>query len=93
MSDLVLWLVIGLRALIEMIVWLMLGRGVLKLLAGPAGSDNVILQFFDFLLKPPRTAMCWLFPGWSVSARERVLFALLISLWFALGVAKWVLLG
>lgn len=89
MTSALLFIVVALRAIIELIVWLMIGRAVLALLAGQAGKDNAVLRLFDTILQPPRTLLGKLWPGGGFAARELLLFFVLLSLWLSLAVAKW----
>lgn len=93
MTAVLLFVVVALRALIELIVWLIIGRAVLALLAGRAGADNAILRLFDMVLSPPRALLTRLWPGAGFVARELLLFGLLLSLWLGLAIAKWWLVG
>lgn len=84
-----LFLVIILRAIIESVFWLLVGRTLLSLLAGKRGSDNAILGFFDACLKPPRMLFGWLFPRCGGAMRDIGLFVGLVFLWIGLGLCKW----
>ena len=88
----VLFLLVSLRAVIELIVWVMIGRLILRLLAGRAAPDNAVLCLFDGFLRPPRALVLRLLPGASIALRDGLLFLLLLSLWLGLGVGKWWLL-
>ena len=46
--------VVALRGLLELVLWLFVGRGVRFLLAGSPGDRNGVLRIFDFLLRPVR---------------------------------------
>lgn len=87
------WLVVmaALRALLEMALWLMVGRGVLALLAGSMGSTNAVLRLFDFLLRPVRTVSAGLFPRVTACRRESLMFLLLLLVWLSLGIGKFLL--
>jgi hypothetical protein len=89
MTAALLLMVVVSRAIIELILWLIVGRTALRLLAGSAAADNVVLQLFDIILGPPRTLIARLWPGTGFTAREWLLFGLLLSLWLVLGVGKW----
>ena len=54
MTSALLFVLVAARAVIELVVWLMIGRVALALLAGRAGADNTILRLFDIVLNPPR---------------------------------------
>ncbi len=92
MTPALLFVLVLLRGVMELIIWLIVGRAVLRLLAGPTGDNNVILRLFDVVLNAPRTLVTRVIPGVGFAGREWVLFGLLISLWLALGMAKWWLL-
>ena len=93
MTSALLFVLVAARAVIELVVWLMIGRVALALLAGRAGADNTILRLFDIVLNPPRGLVSRLWPSASFVAREWLLFGLLFSLWLVLGLGKWWLLG
>lgn len=88
MSGVALFLVVSLRALIELVFWVLLGRAVLGLLAGRRAEGNVILSFFDVLLTPPRGAVARLFPSLQPMARDGLLAVLLVLIWVALALCK-----
>ena len=92
MTSVPLFVLVAFRAVIELIVWLIVGRAVLALLAGGARANNPILRLFDVVLDPPRALASRLTPGTSFAGREWLLFGLLLSLWLALGLGKWWLL-
>lgn len=81
-----LFVIIALRGILELVFWLLVGRGLLRILAGAARADNVVLRSFDFLLQPPRAIVSRLFP--AIAQKELVLAALLIVLWLGLGLLK-----
>lgn len=93
MTQAVLFVVVALRAVIELVVWVILGRAMLRLLAGRGGSDNTVLRLFDFFLAPLRALLGKLWPKAGFASRECLLLGLLISFWLGLGVAKWWLLA
>ncbi len=93
MVSTLLFVIVALRALIELVVWVMVGRAILRALAGRAGADNVILRLFDTILRPPRKLVAAVLPRASFAARELLLFCLLVSLWLSLAVGKWWLLS
>lgn len=84
----VLTFVVALRGLIELVLWLMIGRTVLAVLAGRYGSENAVMRMFDFLLKPVRASSNRLMPGFSGNLKDAVIFMLLLLIWLGLGVAK-----
>lgn len=88
MNSVALFLVVSLRGLIELVLWVLLGRAVLRLLAGRRADENVILAFFDLLLRPPRAAMSSLLPGMQPLVRDSLLVALLVLIWLALAFCK-----
>ena len=55
-------LMVALRGLLELVLWLMVGRGVLQVLAGRYSGDNAVIRMFDFLLRPVRACSAWLMP-------------------------------
>lgn len=92
MTSGALFALVALRAVIELIVWIVVGRALLALLAGQAGKGNAVLRLFDTILQPPRSLIGKLWPGGGFAAREILLFFALLSLWLALGLGKWWLL-
>lgn len=84
----VLTLVVALRGLLELVLWLMVGRRILVLLAGRYGADNAVIRMFDFLLRPVRAGALRLMPGVAPGRRDTFSFVLLLCIWLALGVAK-----
>lgn len=89
MTSALLLMLVAVRAIVELILWLIVGRAALRLLAGSAAADNVVLRLFDIVLGPPRKLVARLWPGAGFPGREWLLFGLLISVWLALGVGKW----
>lgn len=81
-------LIVALRGLLELVLWLMVGRNVLLLLAGRYSSDNAVIRMFDFLLRPVRACSGWLMPGLAACRRDTVSFFLLLLIWLALGFGK-----
>jgi len=80
--------IIAVRGLLELVLWLMIGRSVLVLLAGRYGADNAVIRMFDFLLRPVRACGARCLPGLSVCRRDAVSFLLLFVIWLGLGIAK-----
>jgi len=80
--------IIALRGLLELVLWLMIGRSVLVLLAGRYGADNAVIRMFDFLLRPVRACAGRLMPGLTSCKRDTMSFILLLLIWLALGAAK-----
>lgn len=85
-------LIVALRGLLELVLWLMVGRSLLVLLAGRYGSGNAVLRMFDFLLRPVRACAAWLMPGLSPCRRDTISFLLWLLVWLALGAAKMLLI-
>lgn len=81
-------LIVAIRGLLELVLWLMIGRSLLVLLAGRYGADNAVIRMFDFLLRPVRACSSKLLPGLSGSRRDTWSFLLLLLIWLGLGVAK-----
>ncbi len=84
-------LMVALRGLLELVLWLMVGRGVLQVLAGRYSGDNAVIRMFDFLLRPVRACSARLMPGLAACRRNTVSFVLLLLIWLALGVGKMLL--
>jgi hypothetical protein len=80
--------VIAIRGLLELVIWLMVGRMVLAVLAGRYVSDNAVIRMFDFLLKPVRACSNRLMPSFAANIKDAVMFMLLLLIWLGLGVAK-----
>ncbi len=88
MTDFLLFGVVALRAIVELLVWLIIGRAVLRLIAGKAASGNPIVRIFDVVLNPPRVLAGHLWPATGAVGREWLLFGLLVLLWLGLGLGK-----
>lgn len=82
-----LFVVMALRAVIELVVWLLLGCWILRALAGKSAGNNVVLGLFDLLLCPPRRLMARLWPKGSGWADLGLLLGLLL-IWLLLGLSK-----
>lgn len=80
--------IVAIRGLLELVIWLIIGRTVLAVLAGRYGSDNPVIRMFDFLLKPVRACSDRLMPGFAAHLKDGVMFMLLLLIWLGLGVAK-----
>ena len=89
MVTAILFLIVALRAVIELVFWVLAGRTVLALMAGRHGSDNAILCIFDACLKPPRALMAKLLPEARRPLRDIGLFVGLVLLWIGLAFGKW----
>jgi hypothetical protein len=83
--------VVAFRGLLEMVLWLFVGRGLLALLAGASGNRNGVLSLFDFLLRPVRAVADRLLARIPVCRRDLVSFLMLLILWFGLGLSKFFL--
>ncbi|MEN9901912.1 MAG: hypothetical protein RL651_576 [Pseudomonadota bacterium] len=83
-----LTLIVSIRGLLELVLWLLIGRTVLVVLAGRYGSDNPVIRTFDFLLKPVRACSDSLMPALTGKVKDAVMFILLLLIWLGLGVAK-----
>lgn len=88
MTGVGMFAVVACRALIELLFWLLVGRGVLTVLAGRASSNNTVLWLFDVVLQPPRTLVARLLPQATLLVRDLVLGALLVLLWLGLALVK-----
>ena len=82
------FVVIALRAIIELVVWLLLGRWILMALAGQSAGNNAVLHLFDLLLRPPRRLMARLWPGGGGGRADIALLFGLLLLWLLLGLVK-----
>ena len=80
--------IVATRGLLELVLWLLIGRTVLVLLAGRYGSENAVIRTFDFLLKPVRASSNILMPTFKSNVKDAVIFMLLLLIWLGLGVAK-----
>ena len=80
--------IVAIRGLLELVIWLIIGRTVLAVLAGRYGSDNPVIRMFDFLLKPVCACSDRLMPGFAAHLKDAVIFMLLLLIWLGLGVAK-----
>ena len=88
MTGLLLFGVMALRAIIELLVWLIIGRAVLRLIAGRPAASNPIVRIFDVVLGPPRALVGRLWPAAGGAGREWFLLGLLVLLWLGLGLGK-----
>lgn len=84
----VLTFIVAIRGLLELVLWLLIGRTVLVVLAGRYGSENPVIRMFDFLLKPVRACSDTLMPTLKGRVKDAVMFMLLLLIWLGLGVAK-----
>ncbi len=84
----VLTLIVAIRGLLEFVLWLLIGRTALVVLAGRHGSENAVIRMFDFLLKPVRACSDSLIPAFVGNLKDAVMFMLLLLIWLGLGVAK-----
>ena len=50
MTPILIFVLVALRAIIELIGWLIGGRAALMLLAGGASANNPIIRLFDVVL-------------------------------------------
>lgn len=84
-----LFLISAFRALVEMLLWVLLGQAVLYVLAGPRRMSNPIYRLFDLLTMPPRRIVLRLLPA-SVSPGivGVTTFAGLLILWFGLALLR-----
>lgn len=89
------WLMVfaAARAVLELALWLLIGRGVLALLAGASGGTNGVLRLFDFLLRPVRSVGRALFPCASTCRRDTLVCLLLMLVWLGLGIGKFLLMA
>jgi hypothetical protein len=83
-----LTLIIALRGLLELVLWLMIGRNVLVLLAGRYGADNPVVRMFDFLLRPVRACVVRLMPRLPNCKQDTLTFVMVLLIWLGLGAAK-----
>ena len=80
--------IVAIRGLLELVLWLLIGRAALVLLAGRYGTDNAVIRMFDFLLKPVRACSDRLMPAVSGAVKDALTFISLLLIWLGLGVAK-----
>lgn len=76
------------RSLIELLLFVMLGRGTLRLLAGRAAANNAVIRLFDLILAPPRLALTRLMPRSSQLVRDLTLSGVLLGAWLGLALVK-----
>ena len=81
-------LLILLRGVLELVLWLMIGRRLLLVFVGRQGQVNAVVQIFDLLLTPVRAAAGWLMPGLPQCRRDLLAFVLLLVVWMGLGLGK-----
>lgn len=80
--------IVAARGVLELVLWLFLGRFMLNILSGKYGVDNAVMRMFDFLLRPVRASAVWLMPSWPARRRDVVSFTLVLLVWLGLGMAK-----
>lgn len=78
----------ALRSLIELLLFVMLGRSILRLLAGRAAANNAVLRLFDLILAPPRSALSRLMPRSSLFLKDLILSSVLLGAWLGLALLK-----
>ncbi|MGV0999168.1 MAG: hypothetical protein ACOYBQ_07560 [Fluviibacter sp.] len=83
-----LFAVVALRGVIELVLWLLIGRAVLALLAGRQAMGNGVLRVFDFLLSPLRQFAQRCAPACAPGMRDLLLFMALFAAWLALAFVK-----
>lgn len=83
--------VVAFRGVLELVLWLFVGRGLLALLAASSADRNGVLRMFDFLLRPVRAGADRLLARIPVCRRDLVSFLVLLVLWFGLGLSKFFL--
>ena len=80
--------IVAARGVLELVLWLLLGRFILVILAGRYGVDNAVIRMFDFLLRPVRASATWLMPTWQPGWRDAACFTFCLLSWLGLGMAK-----
>jgi len=84
----ILDLLTGLRATIELVLWLMIGKSLLGFLAGTQRYSNPVFRLFVFLLRP----VSWFGEFWlarvSPRFRDAITFVIFVTLWLVLGIVK-----
>ncbi len=89
MTPIELWLVSIARALVEVAGFVLLGQGLLYVLAGQSRRDNFVYQLFVVITRPVLKAARFLTPRFIIDRHlPFVAFFLLFWLWVALAVAK-----
>jgi hypothetical protein len=89
MTPIELWLVSIARALVEVAGFVLLGQGLLYVLAGQSRRDNFVYQLFAVVTRPVLKAVRFLTPRFIIDRHlPFVAFFLLFWLWLALAFAK-----
>ena len=88
MTPAIIFVISALRALMELVGWLLIGRWVLAALAGRLAHDNAVLRLFDLLLRPPRRLIAGLWPTAGGGRADLVLLIILLLSWLLLGLVK-----
>ncbi len=82
------FLLSALRAVIEMLLWCLLGQGVLYVLAGQGRASNRIYQLFDLITAPPRRVVALILGGATQQTIGLACFAILLVLWVGLAFVR-----
>ncbi len=84
-----LFLISASRAVVEMLLWVLLGQGVLHVLVGRQRMSNPIYRLFDLLTMPPRRLVLRLLPASPSPCIVGVMtFVGLFALWFGLALLR-----
>ena len=89
----ILDLISGLRATIELVLWLLIGQLLLGLLASTQRHSNPVFRLFAFLLRPVRWLGDLLWAWASPRFRNIFTFLFFAMIWLALGLYKFTLVG
>lgn len=82
------FLLSALRAVIEMLLWCLLGQGALYVLAGQGRASNRIYQLFDLITAPPRRLVALILRGSTQQTIGLACFAILLVLWLGLAFVR-----
>ncbi len=83
-----LFLISALRAVIEMLLWCLIGQAALHVLAGERRASNPIYRLFDLITTPPRRLLAFMLPSATSRTIGLVCFVVLLLLWIGLALVR-----
>lgn len=83
-----LFLISALRAVIEMMVWCLIGQAALHVLAGQRRASNPIYRLFDLITTPPRRLLAFILPSATSQTIGLMCLVILLLLWLGLALMR-----
>lgn len=83
-----LFLISALRAVIEMMVWCLIGQAALHVLAGQRRASNPIYRLFDLITTPPRRLLAFILPSATNQTIGLMCLVILLLLWLGLALMR-----